>query len=89
MALLFLYGTAAALIFGPSFFPVGSDPLTGTLTAFAGFAVGFAARPFGGIVFGHLGDRLGRKTALVLTLSVMGGPTFLIGLLPTYSQIGI
>jgi MFS family permease len=71
------------------FFPVGSDPLTGTLAAFAGFAVGFAARPFGGIVFGHIGDRLGRKTALVLTLSIMGGATFLIGLLPTYSQIGI
>jgi metabolite-proton symporter len=85
----FLYGTAAALIFGPLFFPVGSDPLTGTLAAFAGFAVGFAARPFGGIVFGHIGDRLGRKTALVLTLSIMGGATFLIGLLPTYSQIGI
>jgi MFS transporter, MHS family, shikimate and dehydroshikimate transport protein len=85
----FLYGTAAALIFGPLFFPVGTDPLTGTLAAFAGFAVGFAARPFGGIVFGHIGDRVGRKTALVLTLSIMGGATFLIGLLPTYSQIGI
>ncbi|GHC72172.1 MFS transporter [Limoniibacter endophyticus] len=85
----FLYGTAAALVFSQLFFPAGTDPLTGTLAAFAGFAVGFAARPFGGIVFGHLGDRLGRKYALVLTLSIMGAATFAIGLLPTYEQIGI
>ncbi|OIS92769.1 MFS transporter [Brucella cytisi] len=85
----FLYGTAAALVFSKLFFPAGTDPLTGTLAAFAGFAVGFAARPFGGIVFGHIGDRLGRKYALVLTLCIMGAATFCIGLLPTYDQIGI
>lgn len=85
----FLYGTAAALVFSEVFFPAGTDPLTGTLAAFAGFAVGFAARPVGGIIFGHIGDRVGRKLALVLTLCIMGGSTFLIGLLPTYAQIGI
>lgn len=85
----FLYGTAAALVFGELFFPPGSDPLVGTLAAFAGFAVGFAARPFGGILFGHIGDRYGRKGALVWTLSIMGVATFLIGLLPTYAQIGL
>jgi MFS transporter, MHS family, shikimate and dehydroshikimate transport protein len=85
----FLYGTAAALVFSKLFFPTGTDPLTGTLAAFAGFAVGFAARPFGGIVFGHIGDRLGRKYALVLTLCIMGAATFCIGLLPTYDKIGI
>ena len=53
----FLYGTAAALVFGQLFFPVGTDPLTGTLAAFAGFAVGFIARPFGAVIFGHIGDR--------------------------------
>jgi metabolite-proton symporter len=85
----FLYGTAAALVFSDLFFPIGTDPLTGTLAAFAGFAVGFAARPFGGIVFGHIGDRSGRKLALVLTLCIMGLSTFVIGLLPTYEQIGM
>lgn len=85
----FLYGTAAALVFSELFFPAGTDPLTGTLAAFAGFAVGFAARPLGGIVFGHIGDRSGRKFALVLTLCIMGLSTFLIGLLPTYEQIGV
>lgn len=84
----FLYGTAAALIFGPLFFPAGTDPVLGTLGAFAGFAVGFVARPLGGIVFGHIGDRKGRKKALVITLSMMGAATFLIGLLPTYHQVG-
>src|SRR6478735_2105657 len=61
----FLYGTAAALIFGKLFFPIGTDPLTGTLAAFAGLAVGFAARPLGGIIFGNYGDRHGRRSALV------------------------
>ncbi|HKT95585.1 MAG TPA: MFS transporter [Paraburkholderia sp.] len=85
----FLYSTAAALVFGELFFPHGTDPLIGTLAAFAGFAVGFAARPFGGVLFGHIGDRYGRKGALVWTLSLMGGATFLIGLLPTYGQVGL
>jgi metabolite-proton symporter len=85
----FLYSTAAALVFGELFFPRGTDPLIGTLAAFAGFAVGFAARPFGGVLFGHIGDRYGRKGALVWTLSLMGGATFLIGLLPTYGQVGM
>jgi len=85
----FLYGTAAALVFNKIFFPAGTDPLLGTLGAFAGFAVGFVARPFGSIVFGHIGDRFGRKKALVWTLMLMGAATFCIGLLPTYAQIGI
>jgi MFS transporter, MHS family, shikimate and dehydroshikimate transport protein len=85
----FLYSTAAALVFGELFFPKGTDPLVGTLAAFAGFAVGFAARPFGGVLFGHIGDRYGRKGALVWTLSIMGAATFLIGLLPTYAQAGL
>jgi MHS family shikimate/dehydroshikimate transporter-like MFS transporter len=85
----FLYSTAAALVFGELFFPKGTDPLVGTLAAFAGFAVGFAARPFGGVLFGHIGDRYGRKGALVWTLSIMGAATFLIGLLPTFAQAGL
>ena len=85
----FLYGTAAALVFGPLFFPVGGDPLQGTLLVFSGFAVGFLARPLGGIVFGHLGDRYSRKMTLIMTLTLMGATTFVIGLLPVYSQIGI
>ncbi|MDE9742642.1 MHS family MFS transporter [Escherichia fergusonii] len=85
----FLYGAAAALVFGPLFFPVGGDPLQGTLLAFSGFAVGFLARPLGGIVFGHLGDRYSRKMTLIMTLTLMGATTFVIGLLPVYSQIGI
>jgi metabolite-proton symporter len=83
----FIYGTAAALVFGPQFFPSAS-PLAGTLAAFATFAVGFAARPLGGIVMGHFGDRIGRKSMLVWSLMLMGGATFSIGLLPTYAQIG-
>ncbi|WP_395405446.1 MFS transporter (plasmid) [Arthrobacter sp. UC242_113] len=85
----FLYATAAAIVFGKLFFPAGTDPLVGTLGAFVGFAVGFAARPLGGILFGHIGDRVSRKSALVLTLSIMGIATFLMGLLPTYQQVGI
>ena len=83
----FLYGTAAALVFNRLFFPT-FDPLMGTLAAFGTYAVGFFARPVGGIVIGHYGDKIGRKSMLVLTLVVMGVATFLIGLLPTYAQIG-
>jgi MFS transporter, MHS family, shikimate and dehydroshikimate transport protein len=84
----FLYGTAAALVFNQLFFP-NFAPLTGTLASFATFGVGFFARPVGGVVFGHFGDRVGRKSMLVITLLVMGGATFLIGLLPTFETIGI
>jgi MFS transporter, MHS family, shikimate and dehydroshikimate transport protein len=84
----FLYGTAAALVFSRLFFP-DVDPLIGTLSAFATFAVGFGARPLGGIIFGHFGDRLGRKSMLIYSLLIMGVATFLIGLLPTYDSIGI
>ena len=79
----FLYGTAAALVFGQLFFPEAT-PLGGTLLAFATYGVGFFARPVGGIIFGHYGDRIGRKTMLVLSLLIMGVATFLIGLLPTF-----
>ncbi|MDR5665079.1 MFS transporter, partial [Burkholderia cenocepacia] len=85
----FVYGTAAALVFGPVFFPPGASPLAGSLAAFAAFALGFVARPLGGIVFGHVGDRYGRKASLVWTLLIMGASTFAIGLLPTYAQIGL
>src|ERR687890_15548 len=84
----FLYGTAAALVFPALFFPTFA-PLTGTLASFATFGVGFFARPVGGVVFGHFGDRIGRKSMLVITLLVMGGATFLIGLLPTFQTAGI
>jgi len=84
----FLYGTAAALVFNKLFFP-NFDPLIGTIAAFATFAVGFIARPIGGIVFGHYGDRLGRKNMLYITLLIMGLATAFIGLLPTYGTIGI
>ncbi|MEA1013119.1 MFS transporter [Sphingosinicella sp. LY1275] len=84
----FLYGSAAALVFNKLFFPE-YDPLTGTLLAFATYALGFLARPVGGIVFGHYGDRIGRKRLLMLSLILMGVATVLIGLLPTYNQIGI
>ncbi|MFH8572011.1 MFS transporter [Streptomyces sp. NPDC017993] len=83
----FLYGSAAALVFNKLFFP-GSDPLVGTLLSFLTYAVGFAARPIGALVFGHFGDRLGRKKLLVLSLLLMGGATFAIGLLPTHATIG-
>ena len=83
-----IYGTAAALVFNKLFFP-SFDPVTGTLAAFGTYAVGFAARPVGGIVFGHYGDRIGRKSMLILTMLIMGGGTFLIGCMPTYGQIGI
>jgi MHS family shikimate/dehydroshikimate transporter-like MFS transporter len=84
----FVYGTAAALVFPKLFFP-GFSPLAGTLASFATFGVGFFARPIGGAVFGHFGDRTGRKSMLVVTLLLMGAATFLIGLLPTFEQIGV
>lgn len=84
----FLYGTASALLFGRLFFP-SSDPLAGTLLSLATFGVAFLARPLGGIVFGHFGDRLGRKPTLVVTLLVMGVSTGAIGLLPTYDTLGV
>jgi metabolite-proton symporter len=83
----FLYGTAAALVFGELFFPK-SDPVVGTLLAFLTFGVGFVVRPLGGILFGIMGDRYGRKPVLVATLLMIGVGTTLIGLLPTYAQIG-
>ena len=84
----FLYGTAAALVFNKLFFP-GSDPLVGTMLAFTTYALGFLARPLGGVIFGHYGDRIGRKAMLVLSLLMMGLATFCIGLLPTYATLGI
>ena len=82
------FGTAAALYFGTAFFP-GASPVAGTLAAFATLGVGFAARPLGGIIGGHLGDKVGRKPVLVASLIVMGLATFAIGLLPTYECVGI
>ncbi|KFZ80869.1 LysR family transcriptional regulator [Amycolatopsis sp. MJM2582] len=84
----YIYATAASLVFGTVFFPATGDRLTGVAAAFATYAVGFFARPLGGIVFGHVGDRVGRKTALVITLTMMGAATFLVGCLPGYGQIG-
>jgi metabolite-proton symporter len=84
----FLYGSAAALVFGKVFFP-DSDPLTGTLLSFLTYAIGFAARPIGAMVFGHFGDRVGRKKLLVLSLLMMGGATTLIGCVPSYASIGV
>ncbi|HLR51802.1 MAG TPA: MFS transporter, partial [Candidatus Avamphibacillus sp.] len=84
----FLYGTVAALVFNQVFF-VSDDPAFGTLYAFATFALAFFIRPFGGIIFSHIGDKIGRKKTLVLTLSLMGFATFGMGVLPTYQAIGI
>lgn len=83
-----LYGTAAALLFNRLFFPA-FDPLVGAIAALASFAAGFIARPLGGAIFGHFGDKLGRKAMLIVTMLMMGGATFLIGILPTYQQIGV
>jgi len=83
-----IYGTASALVFNKLFFPL-SDPALGTIAAFGSYGVGFLARPLGAAIFGHFGDRVGRKTMLAMTIVIMGLGTFLIGLLPTYSQIGI
>src|SRR5688572_32774423 len=84
----FLYGVAAALVFPAVFFPA-SDPAVGTLASLGTFAIGFIARPVGGLVFGHFGDKIGRKKLLVLSLLMMGVATFAIGLLPGYATIGI
>ena len=84
----FVYGSAAALVFNKLFFPT-ANPLTGTLLALATFGVGFVARPIGGVVFAHFGDRIGRKSMLVLSVLLMGGGTFAVGLLPTYETIGV
>jgi MFS transporter, MHS family, shikimate and dehydroshikimate transport protein len=84
----FLYNTAAALVFNKLFFPT-FDPFAGTMLSFATYAVGFAARPIGAIVIGHYGDKVGRRSMLVLTLMMMGIATVLVGLLPTYEKIGI
>jgi metabolite-proton symporter len=84
----FIYGTSAALVFNKLFFP-SFEPLVGTLLAFATYAVGFIARPLGGVIFGHYGDKLGRKNVLVVTLLLMGISTFLIGVLPTHASIGV
>lgn len=83
----YAYGTASALVFGKIFFPA-EDQAVGTLAAFATFWVGFLARPLGGVIFGHIGDKLGRKKALVTTLLMMGVCTTAVGLLPTYAQVG-
>jgi MFS family permease len=84
----YIFGTASALVFGGLFFP-GFSPVAGTLAAFTTFAVGFVARPLGGAIIGHFGDRIGRKSMLVLTLLLTGTATVLIGLLPTYAAIGV
>ncbi|MEI2734996.1 MAG: MFS transporter [Rhodoblastus sp.] len=84
----FLYGAVAGLVFNKLYFPA-NDPFISTLLAYTTFAIGFVARPLGGLIFGHLGDRIGRKSVLVATLLIMGVATVLIGLLPTYQQIGM
>lgn len=84
----FLYGIVAGIVFNHEFFP-SSDPVVSTMLAYATFAVGFVARPLGGVVFGHFGDRIGRKSMLVFTIMIMGIGTVLIGLLPTYAQVGL
>lgn len=84
----FLYGVVAGIVFNKLYFP-GSDPLVSTMLAYGTFAVGFLSRPLGGVIFGHFGDKLGRKSMLVMTLMIMGAATVLIGCVPTYDQIGI
>ena len=84
----FLYGVVAGLFFNQLFFP-DFDPRIGTMLAFATFAVGFVARPLGGVIFGHFGDKIGRKKVLILTLEIMGIATVAIGLIPSYATIGI
>ncbi len=83
-----IYGTASALVFNTLFFPL-SNPTLGTIAAFGTYGVGFLARPLGAAIFGHFGDRVGRKAMLAMTIVIMGLGTFLVGLLPSYSQIGI
>ena len=82
------YGLAASVIFAPLFFP-STNPVVGTLLSLGSFGVGFVARPVGALVFGHFGDRIGRKATLMVTLIMMGIATFSVGLLPTYDSIGI
>lgn len=84
----FIFGIASTVVFNDLFFPK-FDPLTGTLLAFGVFGSGYLARPLGAVVFGHMGDRVGRKSTLVITLCIMGGGTFAMGLLPAYSAIGV
>jgi MFS family permease len=84
----FIYGTAAGLIFGKLYFP-NEDPLTATLAAFGTYFIGFVGRPIGAAIFGHYGDRIGRKATLIATLLCMGIATFLIAFVPTYQSIGI
>jgi MFS family permease len=84
----YLYATAAATLFNHLFFPK-YDHLTGTLLAYASFAIGFIVRPAGSVIFGRLGDRIGRKAVLIITLLLMGGSTTLMGLLPTYAAVGV
>ena|SRR5262245_3052468 len=84
----FIYGTAAGLIFGKLYFP-NEDPLTATLAAFGTYFIGFASRPVGAAIFGHYGDRIGRKATLIATLLCMGIATFLMAFVPTYQSIGI
>src|SRR3978361_843489 len=84
----FIYGTAAALVFGKIFFP-SFDPATANIAAFATFGVGYVTRPLGPVVLGHVGDKFGRKRVLIFTLLLMGVSTFLVGLLPTYDQVGL
>jgi MFS family permease len=84
----FLYGTAAGLVFGKLYFP-NEDALTATLAAFGTYFIGFVGRPIGAAIFGHYGDRIGRKATLIATLLIMGIATFLIAFVPTYASIGI
>ncbi|MGH7061373.1 MAG: MFS transporter, partial [Stellaceae bacterium] len=84
----FIYGTVTGLVFAKLYFP-GSDPLVGTLQVFAIYAVGFVARPVGAVIFGHYGDRIGRKAALIATLLLMGIATFLVAFVPGYARIGV
>lgn len=84
----FLYGTAAALVFNKIFFPM-VDPVIGLILSWLSFSLTFFIRPIGGVIFAHIGDRIGRKKTLVLTLSLMGSATVAIGLLPTYEMVGL
>jgi MFS family permease len=87
MVRFFLYGVLAGIVLNKLFFPA-DDPTTSLMLTYATFAVGFLTRPLGGIIFGHFGDRIGRKSVLVATLMIMGVSTFAIGMIPTYDQIG-
>ena len=84
----YAFATASALVFGPLFFP-SDDPSLSIMASFGAFASGFVARPIGGLIFGHIGDRIGRRATLIATLVIIGTGTFLIGALPTFAQAGI